>query len=103
MSLPVAERELTITRIFDAPRELVFKTWTNPDTMLDWWGPTAFPATQMEMDVRPGGAWRGCLTSVEDGRELWQNGRFRDVNPHDRIVFTRPTPKDAWTKTRLYP
>lgn len=82
------ERELTITRVFDAPRELVFKIWTSPETMLEWWGPTAFPATQMKMEARAGGTWRGCLTSTEDGRELWQNGRFHEVHPHDRIAFT---------------
>jgi uncharacterized protein YndB with AHSA1/START domain len=88
MSLPETERALKITRVFDAPRELVFKVWTNPDTMLGWWGPKLHPATQMQMDVRPGGKWRGCLTGVEDGRALWQHGVFKEVNPHDRLAFT---------------
>jgi uncharacterized protein YndB with AHSA1/START domain len=43
MSLPETERALKITRVFDAPRELVFKVWTNPDTMLGWWGPKLHP------------------------------------------------------------
>jgi|JI10StandDraft_1071094.scaffolds.fasta_scaffold136372_3 uncharacterized protein YndB with AHSA1/START domain len=88
MSLPETERALKITRVFDAPRELVFKVWTNPDTMLGWWGPKLHPATQMQMDVRPGGKWRGCLTGVEDGRALWQHGVFREVNPHHHLAFT---------------
>lgn len=88
MNLLESERELRITRIFDAPRELVFQVWTSPDTMLSWWGPRLHPATQMQMDVRPGGMWRGCLTGVEDGRALWQHGVFKEVNPHDRLSFT---------------
>lgn len=88
MSLPQAERVLRITRTFDAPRELVFKVWTSPNTMLNWWGPKLHPATQMQMDVRPGGKWRGCLTGVEDGRALWQHGIFTEVNPHDLLAFT---------------
>lgn len=83
-----AERELVITRVFDAPRELVFKAWTDPGQTRSWWGPRDYPATHLEMDVRPGGAWRGCLRSNETGRELWQGGVFREVVPPDRVVFT---------------
>lgn len=88
MSLAETERTLKITRVFDAPREMVFKIWTSPETMLSWWGPKLHPATQMQMDVRPGGKWRGCLTGVEDGRALWQHGVFKEVNPHDSLAFT---------------
>jgi uncharacterized protein YndB with AHSA1/START domain len=84
----VATRELTITRTFDAPRGLVFKAWTDPGRRMSWWGPRDYPATHMEMDVRPGGAWRGCLRSGKDGRELWQGGVFREVVEPDRVVFT---------------
>lgn len=79
---------LVITRTFDAPRELVFKAWTDPRHAMNWWGPRDYPATQMKMDVRPGGAWRNCLTSTEDGKELWQGGVFREVAPPERLVFT---------------
>lgn len=80
--------ELVITRTFDAPRELVFKVWTDPRHVINWWGPRDYPATHMEMDVRPGGAWRGCLVSNETGEELWQRGVFREVEEPERIVFT---------------
>jgi uncharacterized protein YndB with AHSA1/START domain len=53
-----ADREIVITRTLDAPRELVFDAWTDPDTMGDWWGPRGFTTTTSERDVRPGGAWR---------------------------------------------
>ena len=83
-----AERVLTITRVFDAPRELLFKTWTDPRHAMNWWGPTDYPVTHVEMDVRPGGAWRNCLTSTETGKELWQGGVYREVVPPARLVFT---------------
>ena len=85
---PSAKHELTISRVFDAPRSLVFKMWTDPAHARNWWGPRDYPATYLEMDVRPGGAWRNCLTSTETGKELWQNGVFREVVPPERLVFT---------------
>jgi uncharacterized protein YndB with AHSA1/START domain len=82
------QRELVITRTFDAPRRLVFAAWTDPKHIAEWWGPRAYPGTHIEMDVRPGGAWRNCLTSVETGQELWQGGVFLEVVPPERLVFT---------------
>lgn len=83
-----AERELVITRVFDAPRELVFKAWTDKRHAMNWWGPKHHPATQVDMDVRPGGRWRHCLRSVETGQNLWHGGVFREVVPPERLVFT---------------
>jgi uncharacterized protein YndB with AHSA1/START domain len=82
------QRELVITRTFDAPRHLVFAAWTDPKHIVQWWGPRAHPGTHIEMDVRPGGAWRNCLTSVETGQQLWQGGVFLEVVPPERLVFT---------------
>ena len=82
------QRALVITRTFDAPRSLVFEVWTDPSHAINWWGPRDYPGTHLEMDVRPGGAWRGCLTSRETGKELWQRGVFREVVPPERLVFT---------------
>ncbi|MCI0600496.1 MAG: SRPBCC domain-containing protein [Beijerinckiaceae bacterium] len=84
----LAEQELVITRAFDAPCALVFKLWTDPNHAMKWWGPRDYPATYLDMDVRPGGAWRGCLQSIETGAELWQGGVFREVAPPHRLVFT---------------
>ena len=83
-----AERALVITRIFDAPRELVFEAWTDVRHAMNWWGPRHHPATQVDMDVRPGGRWRHCLRSVETGNDLWHGGEFREVVPPERLVFT---------------
>jgi uncharacterized protein YndB with AHSA1/START domain len=87
-TLPPGERDLVITRTFDAPRHLVWKAWTDPSRAIAWWGPNTYPATAMEMDARVGGKWRICLTSVADGRALWQHGEFREVKEHERLVFT---------------
>jgi len=85
---PSATRELIITRVFDAPRSVVFKAWSDARHARNWWGPKDYPATLVEMDVRPGGAWRACLRSSETGKELWHRGVFREVVEPARIVFT---------------
>jgi len=80
-------KDLVLTRLINAPRELVFAAFTDPRHVRQWWGPRDFPATHVELDARVGGRWRNCLTSV-DGRELWQHGVFREVVPPSRLVFT---------------
>lgn len=82
------DRELVITRVFSAPRDLVWKMWTDPEHAKHWWGPTHHPAVTMTMDPRPGGHWRHCLRSVETGEDLWHHGVFREVVPPERLVFT---------------
>ena len=88
MALAPTDQGLVLTRRFDAPRELVFAAFTDPKQVRRWWGPKDYPATHVEMDVRPGGRWRNCLTAAADGRELWQHGVFREVMPPSRLVFT---------------
>jgi uncharacterized protein YndB with AHSA1/START domain len=83
-----AERVLVITRVFDAPRDLVFQAWADPERARRWMGPRGYTATYQQQDARPGGAWRLCLRSDADGRELWQGGVFREIVPPERIVFT---------------
>ena len=83
-----AEREFVITRRFDAPRALVFEAWTDPKHLAQWWGPRDYPAAQVKLDVRPGGAWRHCLRSTETGNDLWHRGMFREVVAPERLVFT---------------
>lgn len=87
------ERELVITRRFDAPRQRVFEAWTDPRHAKSWWGPRDYPLTYLEMDARPGGSWRGRLTSTATGEELWQSGVIREIQTPDRLVFTF-----AWDK-----
>jgi uncharacterized protein YndB with AHSA1/START domain len=83
---PVAST-LFIERIFDAPRELVFKAWIDPKHLVHWLGPQGFRGTVIEMDARPGGAYRFHMRSGE-GVEYWQQGVFREVREPDRFVRT---------------
>jgi uncharacterized protein YndB with AHSA1/START domain len=82
-----AERELVITRIFDAPRNLVFKAWTEPHHLVHWYGPRGFTVPSYTLDLQPGGAWRSCMLSPE-GREYWVRGVFREIVEPERLVFT---------------
>jgi uncharacterized protein YndB with AHSA1/START domain len=82
-----AKTELVITRLFDAPRSLVFKAWTQPEHMVHWWGPKGYTTPTCELDVRPGGALRLCMRSPE-GNEFWVRGVFREVVEPERLVFT---------------
>ncbi|AGH47922.1 activator of Hsp90 ATPase 1 family protein [Sphingomonas sp. MM-1] len=79
---------LCITRIFDAPRELVWRAWTRPEMLIAWYGPPDWPAVHIEQDLSPGGRWRACLRSPADGRVLWQGGRYCEVVPPEKLVFT---------------
>ena len=84
---PFAERELTLTRVFEAPRALVFKAWTEPQRLQRWWGPKGFTNPVCEMDVRPGGAIR-IVMRAPDGSEYPMTGVFREIVPPERLVFT---------------
>jgi uncharacterized protein YndB with AHSA1/START domain len=81
------ELELTVTRVFDAPRELVFAAWTDPAQAALWWGPQGFTTISCEMDVRPGGAYRACMRSPESTRHC-RRGVYREVVAPERLVFT---------------
>src|SRR5882724_360388 len=79
--------ELVITRVFDAPRALVFRAWTEPDRAARWWGPQGFTTLHCAMEVRTGGAFRICQRSP-DGTEYWKQGVYREVAEPERLVFT---------------
>ncbi|PCC70558.1 Uncharacterized conserved protein YndB, AHSA1/START domain [Nannocystis exedens] len=81
-----SDRELVITRVFAAPRELVFKTWTEPQHVVRWWGPRGCTTTMREMDVRPGGVWRYVMRTP-DGVD-WDNRiRYHEVVANERLVY----------------
>lgn len=82
-----AERVLAITRIFDAPRTLVFKAWTEPERLVQWWGPQGFTLASCSVDLHPGGAYRLCMRPSE-GTDLWAQGAYREVVEPERLVFT---------------
>lgn len=80
----------TITRIFDAPREQVWKEWTEPERFADWFGgrESDVPLSTVSMDVRPGGSWRLTMFAQPGRREIRWTGEYREVVPPERLVFT---------------
>jgi uncharacterized protein YndB with AHSA1/START domain len=88
-----AAREVTITRIIAAPRPRVWQAWTDPRDLATWWGPEGFTNPVCEADVRPGGALY-ILMRGPDGAEHPMQGVFREVVPHERLIFSF-IPNDA--------
>jgi len=83
----LAEREITITRMFGAPRAVVFRAWTDAGQLAQWWGPKGFTNPVCEIDVRVGGAIRIHMRSP-DGNIYPMKGEFREIVPPERLVFT---------------
>ena len=79
------DHEIRVERIFDAPRDRVFATFTDPALIPEWWGPYDTTTVVDEMDVRPGGRWRFIARDCE-GRETAFRGVYREVTPPERIV-----------------
>jgi uncharacterized protein YndB with AHSA1/START domain len=84
------EQEITLVRSFDAPRELVFRAWTEPQLFARWFGPHGYttPVSTVTMDPRPGGTWQAVMISDADGTEYPTGGTYREVAPPERLVFT---------------
>jgi len=82
----LTERTVVITRIFDAPRALVFKAWTDPAHLSQWWGPRGFTNPVCEVDPRVGGTLR-IVMRAPDGAEHPMIGVFREIDPPARLVF----------------
>jgi uncharacterized protein YndB with AHSA1/START domain len=102
------------TRVFDAPRELVFEAWTDPKHLAEWWGPNGFTTTTSDFDMRPGGVWRFVMHGP-DGRDYENRITFDEIVKPERIVYhhgggddvepvqfrTTVTLEDLGGKTRL--
>ena len=84
---PISDREAELTRVFDAPRRLVFEAHSKPEHVRHWWGPRDSTMVSCEMDFRPGGAWRFVLRTA-DGNEAAFRGEYREIVPPERIVQT---------------
>lgn len=81
-----ADRELVFSRVFDAPQEMVYKAWTTPEQLVNWYGPNGFRTTVHEMDVRPGGDWRLTMRGP-DGRDYKNRIVFVEVDAPRRLVY----------------
>jgi len=86
VTLP-SDREILITRRFDAPAALVFRAWTTPDHVRRWWGSDDAPLVVCDIDLRVGGSWR-YVTRDAGGTELGWHGTYRDIDQPQRIVST---------------
>jgi uncharacterized protein YndB with AHSA1/START domain len=80
------DRQFVIMRVFDAPRQVVFRAWTDPEQLLHWWGPKGFSLTIDEIDVRPGGTWRFTMHGP-DGVDYPNVSRYEVVDAPRRLVF----------------
>jgi uncharacterized protein YndB with AHSA1/START domain len=90
--------ECVITRVFEAPRNLVFKAWTEPEHLVKWFGPKNFTATVIQNDVRTGGTYHFHMRGPNYD-DHWK-GVYRDVVPPERLVFTWPAgPESVVTVT----
>ena len=76
---------MTITRVFDAPRELVWKAWTDPKYVMQWWGPKGFTSPVCKIDFRVGGKFLCCMRTP-DGQDFWNAGEYHEIVPHEKIV-----------------
>jgi uncharacterized protein YndB with AHSA1/START domain len=86
----VAEYGFTVTRVFDAPRERVWREWTEPEAFADWFGApdSEVPLSTVAMDVREGGAWRLTMFAAPGRREIQWKGEYLEVEEPERLVFT---------------
>jgi uncharacterized protein YndB with AHSA1/START domain len=80
-------REIVLTRVFDAPRDLVFEAMTRPELLKRWFGPHGWNLVQCDIDFRVGGAWRYVLEGP-DGRSMGMGGEYREIVPGERTVHT---------------
>jgi uncharacterized protein YndB with AHSA1/START domain len=81
---------ISLTRVFEAPRERIWREWTEPEAFADWFGgPTCeIPLDSVSMDVRPGGAWKLTMYAPPNRRQIDWWGEYREVDPPERLAFT---------------
>ncbi len=87
LTAEVGKQEVTLTRVFDAPRELVFKTFSDPRLVPEWWGPGYLTTTVERMELRPGGAWQFIQREPEGDVYAFQ-GFYHQILPPERMVYT---------------
>lgn len=89
-----APDEIRITRVFEAPRDLVWSAWTRPDLLVNWFGCAAFTTTRAEADVREGGAWRAVMRAP-DGTDYPAFGSYTSVRAVEHLAFTHQWEKQV--------
>jgi uncharacterized protein YndB with AHSA1/START domain len=92
-------QEFVISRVFDAPRDLVWKCFTEPERMKQWWGPKGVTIVKSDMDLRPGGRYHYAMRTA-DGSLMWGKMVYREITPPSRIVFVNSFSDEAGGVTR---
>jgi len=82
----VMENEFVITRLLEAPRDAVYRAWTEPERLKQWFGPKGFATFSSRLDLRPGGTYHYVMRGP-DGKEMWGKWVFREIAPRQRLVF----------------
>lgn len=96
-----SDREIVTTRVFDIPRERLFRAWTDPDQIVHWWGPKGFTNTFQEFDLRPGGMWRFVMRGP-NGTEHPNESVFLEIVEPERLVFRHLGPVHEFLATFLF-
>lgn len=96
----LSDREIVSTRVLDAPRELVFRAFSDPDHLVHWWGPEGFKNTFHEFDMRPGGFWRFRMHGP-DGKDYEIENVFVEIVSPERIIFRHLEPVHGFQMTIL--
>jgi uncharacterized protein YndB with AHSA1/START domain len=99
-SEPIADRELTITRTYDAPARLLFEAWSKPEHLKKWFGPVGWPVTMAEVDFRKGGRWRMAMTGPSGEQNTPFGGEYLEIVANRRIVFDN-TFEEAGSRTMV--
>lgn len=99
--ITAADNEIVTTRVFDAPRETLFKAWTDPELLARWWGPKGFSNTIQEFDLRPGGAWRLVMRGP-NGVEHPNESVFVEIVEPERLVFRHLSPVHEFLTTATF-
>src|SRR3989344_6293616 len=89
--MPVQSKTIKITRILNAPREAVWKAWTEPELMKKWWGPKDFTAPHIKNDLKVGGKYHYCMRGPAGSdwdKEMWSGGTYKEVIPMEKIGAT---------------
>jgi uncharacterized protein YndB with AHSA1/START domain len=98
-TVPTAGQELVIEQLFDAPRDLVWQAWTEPERLMQWWGPKDYTMNVSGLDLRPGGLLHYGMRSP-DGHEIWGRFAYIDVVAPEKLVFTNSFSDEAGGITR---
>ena len=94
-----SDREIVTTRVLNAPREMVFDAWTDPEQIVKWWGPAGFSTTIQKMDVRPGGEWKQVMHGP-DGTDYPNTHVFTEVTRPERIAYTHGGRREGGPEVR---